>query len=206
MEMGLRGPVTDAQASDLARIRRSQRHLLGLINDVLNFARVEAGHMELRIADMPLADLVEGLEALVAPQVLERGLAYDCPLADPSLVARADPEKVRQILLNLLSNAVKFTPVGGTVRVTARAEDGRVLVRVRDTGAGIPADRLESIFEPFVQLGRSLTSAHQGTGLGLAISRDLARAMGGDLSAESAVGEGSVFTLSLPRADGNGSE
>jgi signal transduction histidine kinase len=150
---------------------------------------------------VPLADIVEGLEALVGPQVMERGLAYDCPPADPSLVARADAEKVRQILLNLLSNAVKFTPAGGTVRVTAGAEDGRVRIRVRDTGTGIPADRLESIFEPFVQLDRNLTSAHQGTGLGLAISRDLARAMGGDLAAESVPGEGSVFTLSLPRAE-----
>ncbi|HLM66830.1 MAG TPA: ATP-binding protein, partial [Longimicrobium sp.] len=189
-----------AQRSDLGRIRRSQRHLLGLINDVLNFARVEAGHVELAIKDVPLAEIVEGLEALVAPQVMERGLAYDCPAADSSLVARADPEKVRQVLLNLLSNAVKFTAAGGTVRVTAGAEDGRVRIRVRDTGAGIPANRLESIFEPFVQLDRNLTSAHQGTGLGLAISRDLARAMGGDLAAESVVGEGSVFTLSLPRA------
>jgi PAS domain S-box-containing protein len=204
LEMGLRGPVTDAQRSDLARIRRSQRHLLGLINDVLNFARVEAGHVELVITDVPLAEIVEGLEALVGPQVTERGLVYDCPPADPSLVARADAEKVRQILLNLLSNAVKFTPAGGTVRVTAGAEDGRVRIRVRDTGAGIPADRLESIFEPFVQLDRNLTSAHQGTGLGLAISRDLARVMGGDLAAESVVGVGSVFTLSLPRAGGQG--
>jgi PAS domain S-box-containing protein len=201
LEMGLRGPVTDAQRSDLARIRRSQRHLLGLINDVLNFARVEAGHVELAIADVSLAEIVEGLEALVAPQVMERGLSYDCPPADPSLVARADPEKVRQILLNLLSNAVKFTAAGGTVRVTAGAEDGRVRIRVRDTGSGIPVDRLESIFEPFVQLDRNLTSGHQGTGLGLAISRDLARAMGGDLAAESVAGEGSVFTLSLPRAE-----
>jgi PAS domain S-box-containing protein len=200
LEMGLRGPVTDAQRSDLTRIRRSQRHLLGLINDVLNFARVEAGHVELAITDVPLAEIVEGLEALVGPQVMERGLTYDCPPADPSLVARADAEKVRQILLNLLSNAVKFTTAGGTVRVTAGAEDGRVRIRVRDTGAGIPADRLDSIFEPFVQLNRNLTSAHQGTGLGLAISRDLARAMGGDLAAESVLGEGSVFTLSLPRA------
>ncbi|HST62909.1 MAG TPA: GAF domain-containing protein [Longimicrobium sp.] len=201
LEMGIRGPVTDAQRSDLGRIRRSQRHLLGLINDVLNFARVEAGHVELVITDVPLAEIVEGLEALVGPQVTERGLVYDCPPADPSLVARADAEKVRQILLNLLSNAVKFTPAGGTVRVTAGAEDGRVRIRVRDTGAGIPADRLESIFEPFVQLDRNLTSAHQGTGLGLAISRDLARVMGGDLAAESVVGAGSVFTLSLPRAE-----
>jgi PAS domain S-box-containing protein len=201
LEMGLRGPVTDAQLSDLGRIRRSQRHLLGLINDVLNFARVEAGHVELAITDVPLGEIVEGLEALVGPQVTERGLAYDCPPTDPSLVARADAEKVRQILLNLLSNAVKFTPAGGTVRVTAGAEDGRVRIRVRDTGAGIPADRLESIFEPFVQLDRNLTSAHQGTGLGLAISRDLARAMGGELAAESVPGVGSVFTLSLPRAE-----
>ncbi|HET7462136.1 MAG TPA: ATP-binding protein, partial [Longimicrobium sp.] len=141
------------------------------------------------------------VEPLVAPQVMERGLAYRYAGSPPGLTARADPEKLRQVLLNVLSNAVKFTPAGGTVTMDAVADgDGAVQVRVTDTGIGIPADRLESIFEPFVQLGRNLSSRHEGTGLGLAISRDLARAMGGDLSATSVAGEGSVFVLTLPRA------
>ncbi len=113
---------------------------------------------------------------------------------------RTDPEKLRQILLNLLSNAIKFTEPGGTVAMRCEARDGHVLVRVRDTGRGIPPDKLEVIFEPFTRIESPHTRTTEGTGLGLAISRDLARAMGGDLNAESTAGEGSVFTLVLPRA------
>ena len=120
-----------------------------------------------------------------------------------SLTARADREKVWQVLLNLLSNAIKFSDPGGRVSVECAVGDGsaggRVLIRVRDTGMGIPADKLEAVFEPFVQVNAGLTRTQEGTGLGLAISRDLARGMGGDLTAESAVGVGSTFTLSLPR-------
>ncbi|HEU0013778.1 MAG TPA: GAF domain-containing protein [Longimicrobium sp.] len=201
MEMGLRGPLTPEQAEDLKRIRRSQHHLLGLINDVLNFARLEGGHVEFDIARVPLGGVLAGLEALVAPQVRERGLEYGYAAPDADLAAWADAEKVRQIVLNLLSNAIKFTPRGGSVRLECVRREGRVLVRVSDTGAGVPPDRLESIFEPFVQLGRSLTSVQEGTGLGLSISRDLARGMGGDLAVESPPGSGAVFTLALPAAD-----
>jgi signal transduction histidine kinase len=112
---------------------------------------------------------------------------------------RADRSKVEQILLNLLSNAVKFTEPGGSIDITVNVED-RVRLHVRDTGIGIPAEQLERIFDPFVQIGRSLTSPHAGAGLGLAISRDLARAMQGDLEVESTEGAGAVFTLSLPAA------
>ena len=114
-------------------------------------------------------------------------------------VARGDREKVHQILLNLLSNAIKFTPEGGTIGVQCVIESGRVGVRVSDTGIGIARDKLEQVFAPFVQVNRGLSTAHEGTGLGLAISRDLARGMGGDLTVESTPGEGSVFTLVLPR-------
>ncbi|HSU14017.1 GAF domain-containing protein [Longimicrobium sp.] len=203
MAMGIRGPVTPEQAEDLGRIQRSQRHLLGLINDVLNFARIEAGRVELHLADVGVDAALAEVESLVAPQLRERGLVYRYLGADPRLRVRADAEKLRQVLLNVLSNAVKFTSQGGSVTLEAHAAADAVHVRVTDTGMGIPPDRLESIFEPFVQLGRNLTSRHEGTGLGLAISRDLARAMGGDLAAASTVGSGSTFTLTLPRsADG----
>jgi signal transduction histidine kinase len=117
-------------------------------------------------------------------------------------MARADRDKLQQVVLNLLSNAVKATPAGGRVRLECgAAPDGtRVIVRVSDTGVGIPPDKLQSIFDPFVQVDRKLSRPGEGVGLGLAISRDLARAMGGDLTAESVVGEGSTFTLVLPRA------
>jgi signal transduction histidine kinase len=119
---------------------------------------------------------------------------------------RADPERTRQILLNLLSNAVKFTPRNGRIDVNCEQVDGRVLVRVRDTGIGIADDRVDSVFEPFVQAHRTLTDPTGGVGLGLAISRDLARAMGGDLHVESIVGEGSTFTLDLPSAPHDSSQ
>jgi signal transduction histidine kinase len=201
LDLGIRGPLTDEMRSDLGRIRRSQTHLLGLINDVLNFARIETGHVHFDLRAVPLGEVLGEVEELIAPQVQARGLAYEYRPPGAGAVARADPEKVRQIVLNLLSNAVKFTPGGGRVVLSGHAEDGRVCVQVEDTGIGIPGDKLGTIFEPFVQVNAGYTRTTEGTGLGLSISRDLARAMGGDLTVESREGEGSAFTLVLPRAD-----
>ncbi len=198
MEMGIRGPITPQQRDDLNRIQQSQRHLLGLINEVLNYARLETGTVHYDVADVPLCDALAAAEALVAPQAQARDLALSTGPCPPELVARADAEKVRQILVNLLSNAVKFTDRGGRVELACAADGGRVQVVVSDTGIGIPADQLDRIFEPFVQVRADLTRTAEGTGLGLAISRDLARGMGGDLTAESAPGVGSTFTLTLP--------
>ena len=197
LEMGLRGPVTADQLTDLARIKRSQRHLLSLINDILNYAKLEAGRVQYAIDRLSLAEILAGLEPLIAPQMAAKQLEFQAPDLAPGVMVHADGEKVRQILLNVLSNAVKFTPAGGRIGVDVQCTHGLVRIAVSDTGAGIPADKLDIIFEPFVQLARGLTHITEGTGLGLAISRDLARAMGGDLSAESTVGEGSTFTLTL---------
>ncbi|HEY9426178.1 MAG TPA: PAS domain S-box protein [Gemmatimonadaceae bacterium] len=219
LEMGVRGPVTREQQADLARIQAAQQHLLGLINSVLNFAKLEAGHVHYDMADVPLMASLEDVEALVAPQMRARGLAYSLR-ADPDLLGdpreirvRADAEKLRQIMVNLLTNATKFTEPGGSVTVTlsvraGEADDecdggaGMAMVTVADTGIGIAQGRLGSIFEPFVQVNRRLSSPNEGVGLGLAISRDLARAMNGDLVVESELGVGSSFTLLLPRAGG----
>lgn len=199
IELGLRGPVTEEQLVDLARIKRSQRHLLSLINDLLNYAKLEAGRVQYEIEQLSVSEILGSLEPLIAPQMAAKQLRPDWePGHHDALTIRADGEKVRQILLNVLSNAVKFTPAGGRIGVTAEQSDGTVRISVRDTGVGIPADKLEVIFEPFVQLSRGLTQHSDGTGLGLAISRDLARAMDGDLIAESVAGEGSTFTLELP--------
>jgi len=127
-------------------------------------------------------------------------LSFECETVSDGVSACADPEKVRQVLLNLLANAVKFTTAGGRVRVECAHDAARVFIRVVDTGIGIPADRRGAIFEPFVQLHRTLAQPAEGTGLGLAISRDLARGMGGELSVESEPGQGSTFTLALARA------
>ncbi|HEU0015589.1 MAG TPA: ATP-binding protein [Longimicrobium sp.] len=199
IELGIRGPVTEAQRDDLRRIQHSQKHLQGLINEVLNYARVEAGAVTYDLADVQVAAAVAAAESLVLPQVQARGLVLASGACDPALVARADGEKLQQVLLNLLSNAVKFTHPGGSVGIACGAEGDRVAIRVSDTGVGIPADKLEAVFEPFVQVGRALHNPIEGTGLGLSISRDLARGMGGDLAAESTPGAGSTFTLLLPR-------
>jgi len=197
--LGLHGPITAAQREAIDRIQRNGRHLLGLINDVLNFAKLEAGHVEYAPEDVPVRAAVETVESLLSAQILARALRFRTDEVD-DLAVHADPEKLRQILLNLLSNAIKFTPEGGEIAVRATRLDGLVCIAVCDTGVGIPTDRLADVFAPFVQVDRTHASGHEGTGLGLAISRDLARGMGGELSAESEVGKGSTFTLLLPMA------
>jgi signal transduction histidine kinase len=154
-----------------------------------------------------VAEVIASAVTLVEPQRAAKRLALDVRLPEPAgrsmLHVLADHEKLQQVLLNLLSNAVKFTPEGGRVSVEFLSEPnarGMAELRVIDTGVGIPADKLEAIFEPFVQVGRSLNSPGEGTGLGLAISRDLARGMGGDLRAESYGGQGATLILTLPRA------
>jgi signal transduction histidine kinase len=201
LEMELRGPITDEQREDLRRIRRSQRHLLALVNDVLNFARLDSGHLDYDIGPVPLAETLAAVEAMVAPQLQAKGLTYALELPPAALIALADREKVQQIVVNLLSNAVKFTPSGGRIAVACNDERTAVAITVRDSGRGIPADKLELIFEPFVQVERALTRETEGSGLGLAISRQLARAMNGDLTVVSELGAGSTFTLTLPHGD-----
>jgi signal transduction histidine kinase len=200
LEMGIRGPVTPEQREDLFRIQASQRHLLGLINEVLNYAKLETGTVSYDIGDVVVRESLVAAESLVAPQIRVKGLTLGTMDCAPGTIARADSEKLRQILVNLLSNAVKFTDSGGRVEMSCSADDERVRFHIRDTGIGIPADKLHVIFDPFVQVRADLARRHEGTGLGLAISRDLARAMGGDLTAESTLRVGSTFTLVLPRA------
>jgi signal transduction histidine kinase len=142
---------------------------------------------------------------MVEPHALSKQVSLESIPGDASLTARADRDKVLQVLLNLLTNAVKFTPSGGRIVISSDADDA-VDIEVRDTGRGIEPDQLEQIFQPFVQVGRSLDSEHEGVGLGLAISRQLARAMGGDVVARSTPGKGSVFTLVLPRAHPSATE
>ena len=199
LRMGLRGPVTAEQLEDLERITRSERTLLSLINDILNYARLEAGQVRFAKEPVPIRALVADLDAVVSPQLRTKRLDFNFNRCESDVVVEADPDKVRQILVNLLSNAIKFTPSDGRVEIECQADDRVVRMIVRDTGVGIPSAKLEEIFEPFVQLDRSLTSTQEGSGLGLAISRDLARGMGGDLSAESAPGGGSTFVLTLAR-------
>jgi len=200
LEMGLRGPLTDAQRRDLARIRASGQHLLGLISGVLDLNRIERGQLTYAIVPIRIDPFLADLDALVSPQASAKSLALEYVPSEPELTVIADREKLRQIVLNLLSNAIRFTPAGGRIKLAAMAAgDSRVAVCVQDTGPGIPKARQEEVFEPFVQLDRSLTQPQEGLGLGLAISRDLARGMKGELTLESSANHGAKFILTLPR-------
>jgi PAS domain S-box-containing protein len=193
------GELSDKQRQFVERVRFSQRHLLAIINDILNFARVEAGQLAYDIGPVRLSDVTRAVMPLVEPQARAKMLHLELLDCDDDTVL-ADRSKAEQILINLLSNALKFTAEGGRITVGCVAHEHTIAVHVRDTGIGISAKDQEAIFQPFVQVGRSLSSAPEGTGLGLAISADLAKGMGGTLSVESEVGVGSVFSLVLPRA------
>ena len=199
LAFGVHGPLTEPQLDALERVRSSQRHLLTLINDLLNFSRVEAGRLSYDLQPVLLAEVVAAVEPMVETQAQARNIALQWQAPDETAVARADRARAEQIVLNLVTNAIKYTEPGGRVMVRHRAAEDRAIVEVSDTGVGIAPEFVEAVFEPFTQVGRSLTSAHEGAGLGLAISRDLARAMDGDLTLESTAGQGSTFTLWLPR-------
>ncbi len=200
LSMGLGGPTTPEQRDYLDRIRKSQQHLMGIISDLLNFSRIEAGQVTYDIAPILLSQILDVVMPMVEPQSLAKGVHLTRGGNEAKVVALGDRSKVAQILVNVLSNAIKFTESGGRVTVNVGAPADTATISVQDTGCGIAADKIDSIFEPFVQLGRSLSSSHAGTGLGLAISRDLAHAMNGDLTVSSEEGSGSTFTLSLPLA------
>jgi PAS domain S-box-containing protein len=196
------GPVNDTQRDHLARVRASSEHLLLLIEDILSFARIEAGREQARIEEFGLAALLEQAAVIVRPLAEKKGLDFALSGHDSRAVMRSDPQKVRQIVINLLANAVKFTNEG-SVRLTARADGGRVAFEVADTGPGIAAEHLERVFDAFWQVDQRMTRKAGGTGLGLSVARQLARLLGGDVSARSTAGKGSIFTVDLPLAIGD---
>ncbi len=198
MLAGVDGPMPERYARYAERMRSAQKYLAGLIDSVLRFARIEAGQVSYNINTHSAADMLRTLEQLIEPQVSARHLELVIEPVDSTLLVRGDIEKVIQILLNLIANAIKYTEANGRITVTALRVGLVVQLRVSDTGRGIPAEALERIFQPFVQIEPSLEPGTESMGLGLAISRDLALAMGGDLEATSCVGQGSSFTLTLP--------
>ncbi len=197
---GVRGALSPEQADDVRRMQRAGRHLLGLINDVLNYTRLEASQIDVRHEPFRLADVLDEANAMIEPQARTKSIAFERAVVDPRALAAGDRDKVLQIVLNVLTNAVKFTRGGGRVTVRVWSDGDPIRVAVSDTGRGIPADQLGAIFEPFVQVGRKLSGVDEGAGLGLSISRGLARAMGGELTVESTPNVGSTFTLTLCRA------
>jgi signal transduction histidine kinase len=211
LDLGISGTLSEGQRAQLARIRSSGRHLVGLIDDVLDLAKVEAGRMPVASVTAIAGVAVETALSLVRPQAAAKAiqLATTCA-GDRNALYLGDQARVQQILINLLSNAVKFTPSHGRVGVRCGSTasgptdasdieaDGWTCLTVEDTGVGIPADKIEAIFQPFTQVESGYTRTHGGTGLGLTISRRLARLMGGDLTVESREGQGSRFILWLP--------
>jgi signal transduction histidine kinase len=200
IELGVRGPVTDAQRLDLSRIQRSKNHLDALVSDVLNFAKAGAGRLEFRFEHIMVRKTLAAVLEMIAPQAEAKHLHLVWPDVPPDIRAVADEDRTRQILVNLLANALKFTAAGESISLNVRATERDVQIDVTDTGIGIPITKVERIFEPFVQAERALSAADHGVGLGLAISRQLARAMNGDIRVVTALGRGSTFTLVLPRA------
>jgi signal transduction histidine kinase len=194
-----RDQIETKQYENLEKILASAQHLLSLINAVLDIAKVEAGRVEVHAVEVLLPAVLERCTRTVEP-LLRDGVTLEKHFGASLPPIVADEEKLRQIVINLLSNAAKFT-ARGTIRLSAKAADGEVAVAVADTGIGIPADKLESIFEEFEQVDASSTREHGGTGLGLAIARQLARLLGGDIRVDSTLGAGSTFTLTLPLRD-----
>jgi signal transduction histidine kinase len=198
LSLGVDGALTDKQHSSLTRIQLNQQHLLSLIDDVLSFAKIEAGRLSVDVRRVLVHDVVVSLEALVRPELQKKDLVFSCEPCDDLLSVRADPEKLRQILLNFLANAIKFTPQGGRINVGADHREKFVRLWVSDTGIGIPSDQIAHVFEPFFQVEQGTTRRYPGIGLGLAIARDLAHVMDGELRLESTAGTGTTISLLLP--------
>ena len=201
IEIGVHGPVTESQRDAASRITRAQQHLLTLIDDILQFAKLESGQIPIEIGPVSMPELCGALESFVGQQAAGKGIAFSC---DPEakgavddVTALADFERVLQILVNVSTNAIKFTDTGGRVTVSMRRSGSWAEVVVHDTGRGIAAEHIETIFQPFVQVGGA-SDTRAGVGLGLATSRNLARRMGGEILVESEPGVGSIFTLRLP--------
>jgi signal transduction histidine kinase len=201
IEMEILGPVSDRQREALGRIRMSGRHLLAVLENVLEMQRINAGVVGVRTVSIAAAAVIEEAVLMVGPSAVakEQSLVVE---AAPEVVLEADPDRLRQVLVNLLGNAVKYTRPNGSLRVAASLTeiDGRPwgIIAVSDTGPGIPADKLQTIFRPYYRILATDGSSPEGTGLGLAISRELVRQMGGEIRVESELGRGSTFIVQLP--------
>jgi signal transduction histidine kinase len=192
------GELSDKQDEYLRDIHASGQHLLSLINDILDLSKIEAGRMELELADFHLPEALDSALTLVRERAGRRGIALHLSADGRVGRVRADERKIRQVVLNLLSNAIKFTPEGGRVEVQATPGDGFVEVSIRDTGVGIAPEDQEAVFEEFRQVGTDYARKHEGTGLGLALARKFVELHGGKIWVKSQVGQGSTFTFTIP--------
>jgi signal transduction histidine kinase len=198
LQVGVHGPLTEKQRQAVDRIEQNGKHLLQLVDEVLLYAHTESGKVQFSIQPVSLHDVVRSAEISLLPQLRAKNIDYAFNAPHELVQALADPDRVRQILVNLLTNAIKFTDHGGRIRIDCRDGGETVDVDVADSGIGIPTDKLELIFDPFIQVDGSATRTQGGVGMGLAISRALAHGMSGDIAVTSTAGVGSVFTLTLP--------
>lgn len=190
--------LTEKQRKWIENIHSSGKHLLNLLNDVLELAKIEAGKMQVKVQEFNIRELCEGVANIFRQQAESKRLVLDCDVQEPLPTVKQDSQKLRQILWNLLSNAVKFTPEGGRIQMLVTAEEGELVVQVIDTGVGIAPEDQEAVFEKFRQSSQVLTREQGGSGLGLSISRELAKLLGGDLTLQSTLGQGTTFTLRIP--------
>jgi signal transduction histidine kinase len=194
---GLAGPVTDKQRHMLSRVTESALHLLAVIEQILTFSRTEAGGMTVVAQPYEATALARETVSLFEPLLRKKNLEFELVLPDQPIEMESDPGLLKQILINLLMNAVKFTEAG-RIRLEIKHDERDLTCAVHDSGIGIPPEDLERIFEPFQQVERDLAHRKEGTGLGLTVSRRLARLLGGDLTVQSRLGEGSTFTVRVP--------
>ena len=192
------GEVNEKQEEYLNDILSSGRHLLSLINDILDLAKIEAGRMELELGAFDVPQAIDNTLMLVRERAMRRGIALERSVEPRLGEINGDERKVKQVLLNLLSNAVKFTPEGGRIEVRAAVADGTVEISVSDTGVGIAPEDHEAVFEEFRQVGSDYARRHEGTGLGLALARRFVELHGGRIWVKSQVGQGSTFTFAIP--------
>jgi PAS domain S-box-containing protein len=201
-DSGIHGALTAEQHDDMQRIRQGLAHLVGLVNQLLDRANIDVGHMALDVGSVSVEQALRLTDALIMSQCHAKSIRYRRDGVDPTVCVTADLERLQQVLINIVGNAVKYTGTGGVIEISCTVNRETVSIEVSDTGCGIPEEMLDSVFEPYVRLRASTTSpGPSGTGLGLAISRDLVRLMGGTLVARSRLGAGSTFILTLPRSD-----
>ena len=198
MTGSIAGTVPAKYTEYVGDIHESGQHLLQLINDVLDLAKVETGEMPLHLESVSMDDMMKALERIMMPHARKKDVRLSIAPLDAGLAVKADTLRLKQILMNLMSNAIKFTDSGGTITMDARADGGRVAVSVRDTGIGMTPDDIEESLKPFRQVDNSITRSFEGTGLGLPLSKKLADSLGGDLEIESEPGVGTVVTVYLP--------
>ncbi len=198
---GLAGPLNEEQHKQMSMVQTSARHLLTLINDVLDISKIEAGQLALSITSFELKPSIEKMVKLISPMAEKKGLELKLDISDDVQTVTTDQRRLEQVILNLLNNAVKFTEKGG-VSISCRTRDDHYILSVADTGIGMGPEEMEHIFKPFHQIDTGLTRKYEGTGLGLSISKKLLKMMGGEIHVESQRGKGSIFTIRFPKNTG----